>query len=423
MESVIPRTLKRIEDYQSSVYKQAVLAKFQRLTKGQLKLEIVGDDYNYSFGLGKRVRAHLRIKDERFFYRIHRFGEVGFGESYVDGDWESDDLVELMRWFLINLGGDRLSIDDSTYGDPLFQFIAGFHRLQSLLQFNQYSRFDKNISYNYDLNRAFFACFLDESLTYSSALYQSSTRNLESAQLEKHRRIAQSLRLQEDHHVLDLGCGWGALSFYLALTFSCRVTAVTVSEEQYRFMVARIRQLSLEDLVTPKLMDFRDVKGSFDRIVSLELTDALVAKDLPVFFQCCETLLKPKGLMLHQVVLKPESGDAQAYQGEWIEKYISPGALTPTLSQMLVEANRYTNFQIFELLDIGRDYSHTLQDWLLRFQSKRTELLQIGYDDPFIRSWEYYLAYGQAAYSVGSLTCAQLLMARPQEGLILEPKA
>ena len=417
MESVIPRTLKRIEDYQSSIYKQGVLAKFQRMTKGQLTLEIVGDNYNYSFGLGQRVKAHLKIKDERFFYRIHRFGEVGFGESYVDGDWESNDLVELMRWFLINLGNDKLSVADWQHSDPLFQLIEGFHRLQSLLQFNQYSRFDRNISYNYDLNRAFFSCFLDESLTYSSGLYQRGARCLESAQLDKHRRIGAKLCLSEHHHVLDIGCGWGALAFYLALTYSCQVTAVTVSEEQYRFIRARIEELSLESLVHPVLADFRDIKGSFDRIVSLELTDSLVAKDLPVFFQCCETMLKPKGFMLHQIVLKPESGDAQAYQGEWIEKYITPGSLTPSLSQLLVEANRYTSFQVFDLLDIGRDYSQTLKDWLTRFQQKRAELLELGYDDPFIRSWEYYLAYGQAAFNVGSLSCAQLLMARPQEGI------
>jgi len=410
MESVIPRTLKRFESYQAQLYKANILSRFQKMTRGQLRLEIDGDSHRYSFGLGNRVKAHLRIKDERFFARFVRQGEVGFGESYVDGDWDSEDLVALMRWFIINIKEDQTFDFDKE--STLFQVLATLYQLQSLFgSVERYSTFDQNISYRYDLDRRFFANFLDESLTYSAALFDQ-TDNLEHAQLLKNRRIGQQLRLQPDDHVLEIGCGWGSLTLYLALTYPCKVTAVTVSEEQFHYIKARVNELNLQDRIFPKLMDFRDVQGTYDRIVSVELIDSLVAQDLPTFFQACRSLLRNPGLMLHQVLLKPESSGIPQH-GEWVEKYITPGSLTPTLSELLRAANHYAEFNIMELHDMGPDYALTLRHWFERFQSHKLQIRQLGYDDAFIRTWEYYLAYVHAAFDLGILSCAQITMARP----------
>lgn len=410
MESVIPRTLKRFESYQFQLYKTTILNRLQKMTRGQLRLEIDGDNYPYSFGLGKRVQAHLRIKNERFFTRFLRQGEVGFGESYVDGDWESEDLVALMTWFLINIK-DEQSFDigkEST----LFQILAGLYKLQSLFSSTErYSSFDQNISYRYDLDRRFFATFLDESLTYSCALFED-TNSLEHAQLCKNRRIGRQLQPRPNDHILEIGSGWGSLALYLALSYPCKVTTVTVSEEQYQFVRSRVRELGLEDRIFPKLMDFRDITGTYDRIVTVELIDSLVAQDLPTFFQVCRSLLRNQGLMLHQVLLKPEATGLHMH-GEWVEKYITPGALTPTLSELLRSANQYAEYNILDLHDMGADYAMTLMHWLKRFQLHRHQIRQLGYDEAFIRTWEYYLAYVLAAFKLGILSCAQLTMARP----------
>lgn len=411
MESVIPRTLKRFESYQTHLYKTQFLARLQKMTRGELRLEIDGDNTRYSFGLGNRIKAHLRIRDEQFFSRFLRRGDVGFGESYVDGAWDSEDLVALMCWFLLNIDEAQ---EDFPF-DPesaLYQIIEGLYKLQSLFNTSShYSSFDQNISYRYDLDRRFYGCFLDESLTYSCGIFDQA-QSLEDAQLAKNRRIGQQLKIQPGDHVLEVGSGFGSLALYLALTYSCKVTAVTVSEEQHTFLKNQVDELDLKDRIFPKLMDFREIKGSYDKIVSIELIDSLLAQDLPIFFQSCRSLLKNNGVMVHQVLLKPETSTIHTH-GEWVEKYITPGALTPTLSGLLKAANQYAEFKITELHDMGGDYAQTLQHWYERFSEHKLRIRQLGYDDSFIRSWEYYLAYAQAAFRLGILSCAQVTMARP----------
>ncbi len=412
MNKVIPRTIKYIENYHNSLYKSSILARLQRMTHGHLSVEIEGDEHKYSFGLGQKIRADLYIKSEQFFLRLLRYGEVGFGESYVEGDWESKDLVSLIKWFIINIH------NSGSKDPPLFLILDGLHKVKRFMNQSSYSSFDKNISYHYDLGKFFFAQFLDETLTNSSGMFSGQDLNLESAQIVKNRKISEQLMLDSGTTVLDLGCGWGSLSFYIALSFGCPVTCVTVSEEQYRYIRERIEELHLNKLITPMLCDYRDVKGSFDRIVSVELIDSLVRSDLHNFWGMCDYLLKPKGRMVHQLLLQPETKQFSSTQGDWVQKYITPGALTPTMTELCMAIRSASSFQIEHLNNLGQDYAKTYELWLSRFTDKIDFLRRQGYDENFLRTWQYYLAYAQAAHSLEALTCTQITLKRAKDQLL-----
>ncbi len=414
MEELIPRTLRRWEHYQSNLYKSAVLAKFQSMTRGHLTLRVHGDPHAYSFGFGQKIQAEMEIRNDRFFTRFMRQGELGFGESFVAGDWDSPNLVALIRWFLLNI--DQLDalgrVEASDH--PLFQFLQGVQQIQEMLYGGaRVGGFTDALAAHYELERAFFALMLDSTLTNSSAIFEGQ-ESLEAAQLRKNRRIAQELKIRPGDHILELGSGWGSLSLYLALCFPCKITSVTISEEQHLFLQQKVQQMGLQERVFPALLDYRSVKGSFDRIVSVELLDALDAQELPGFFAHCDELLKPQGIMLHQLLLTPERFRAENHGGaDWIRKYISPGAFTPSLSQLLSAASEKSAFSIRRLEDIGLSYAKTLAAWRQRFESQLDEVKKLGFDESFIRSWRYYLSYAEAAFQHGLLTAAQLTMTRP----------
>lgn len=415
MEQLIPRTLKRLESYQTNLYKSAVLSKFQNMTRGHLTLRIQGEAAPFSFGFGQKVRAAMDVKNERFFMRFLRQGELGFGESYVDGDWDSPDLVSLIRWFLLNMDQlDALATHEQN-DQALFQFLQGIEQIQSLINKARPEGFADAIASHYELERPFFALMLDPSLSNSGALFEEGD-SLEQAQHRKQRRIAQELQIQPGDHVLELGSGWGSLSLYLALCYPCRVTALTISEEQFQFLNRRVRELGLEDRVFPQLLDYRSLRGSFDRIVSVELIDALESTELAAFFTQCDQLLKPHGIMVHQFLLCPERFRSEAHAGgAWIRKYISPGASTPSLAQVIKAMNERASFCVRRFEDIGLSYVKTLEAWRKSFEEHLPEVQALGFDATFIRSWRYYLAYAEAAFAHGLLTAAQITMTRPTQ--------
>lgn len=413
MEQLIPRTLRRWESYQTSIAKNIVLSRFQAMTKGQMTMHVDGDKSSYSFGYGKKVQAEMRIHNERFFTRFLGGGELGFGESFVDGDWDSADLVSLIRWFFINMDHlnnfSRIDMPEQ----PLFQVLHGLQSIQNLINHARPSDFSDAISAHYELERPFFALMLDPSLSNSGGLFREND-TLESAQLRKQRRIAKELHIKPGDSVLELGCGWGSLAIYLALCYDCKVTAVTISEEQHRYLLHRVRELGLEKRVIPLHQDYRAIEGSFDRIVSVEMIDALERDELPGFFRLCEAWLKPQGIMLHQLLLTPEPFRSDRGAGaEWIQKYISPGSLTPSMGQLIQALNEGASaFCIRRLRDMGLSYAKTLNAWTLRFSHNIDKVRELGFDERFIRSWRYYLAYAEAAFDHGLLTAVQITLTR-----------
>lgn len=418
MEQLIPRTLRRWENYQTNLAKSLVFAQFQNMTKGHISLRIRGDSTPYSFGYGNRVKAQVTIENERFFSRFWSNGELGFGESYVDGDWNSPDLAQVIRWFFLNVEQIEAFVRPSEAESPFMQFMLGMRYIQDVINYRARPLGTAEaFASHYDLEQPFFALMLDRHLNNSGAIF-GKNETLEQAQLRKMKRLARELRIKPGSQVLELGCGFGGFAVYLAEHYDCHVTAVTLSEEQARSLGKTIKDRALGSRVTAKHADFRTVEGLFDRIISVELIDTLDDHQLVKFFRLCDTWLSPQGLMVHQLLLTPEAmtlGAQGTKSNEWNQKFISPGITTPCLSKVLTAMNTDSAFCIRNLKDIGLSYSKTLAAWTTNFETNRDAVKALGFDERFIRTWHYYLSYAEAAFNHGLLTAAQITMSRPTQ--------
>ncbi len=412
MEQLIPRTLRRWEHYQSNLAKSAVFSQFQNMTKGHLSVNVKGDPVTYSFGYGKKVKAQIMINDDRFFSRFWSNGELGFGESYVEGDWNSPDVASVIRWFLLNVDRVDAFVRPEAVETSFMQLMVGVRHIHALINYSRSLTPMGTWASRYELGRPFFNKMLDPLLYNSGAIFAKND-DLDSAQQRKQRKIAKDLRVKTGSRILELGCGWGSFAIYLAQTYDCHVTAVTLSEEQSNFMKKRVLELGLNDKINCLHADYRAVQGLYDRIVSIELVDTLEPGLLPEFFELCDRWLKPQGIMVHQLLLTPEAFRASASPGnEWNQKYIAPGILTPSLSQVLDAMSRTSSFCIRSLKDIGLSYSKTLAAWTKNFKGHAAEVRALEFDEQFIRTWDYYLAYAEAAFDHGLLTAAQITISR-----------
>jgi cyclopropane-fatty-acyl-phospholipid synthase len=415
MEQLIPRTLRRWESYQSNLAKSAVFSQFQSMTKGHIELRLKNDPTTYSFGYGKKVRGFMEIENERFFSRFWSNGELGFGESYVDGDWNSPELSKVIGWFFLNVDKVDAFVHPEEVDNSFMQFMLGLRYIQTVINHNKTLPSMGNWASRYELERPFFELMLDSSLTNSGAIFEQS-ESLEAAQKRKRDTIASELQIKTGSRILELGCGWGSFALYLATHYDCHVTAVTLSEEQSEYLKLRVKQLGISDRVDVLYADYRNVTGLFDRIVSIELIDTIEASQLKNFFSLCDRWLKPQGIMVHQLLLTPEAYRHDLLQrNEWNQKYISPGILTPSLSALVSAMSETSSFCIRNLSDIGLSYSKTLEAWTSNFKENIQRVRSLGFDEAFIRGWQYYLAYAEAAFDHGLLTAAQITITRATE--------
>jgi cyclopropane-fatty-acyl-phospholipid synthase len=273
----------------------------------------------------------------------------------------------------------------------------------------------RNILAHYDLGNALFERLLDPTMMYSAAQFEHPGQPLEQAQLNKLERICQKLELHPGDHLLEIGCGWGSLAIHAATRHGCRVTTTTLSEAQYAHTLQRVQALGLEARVTVLREDYRDLEGTFDKLVSIEMIEAVGHRYLPVYFRQCAALLKPDGLMLLQAITIRDQRYAQARRSvDFIQRYIFPGGALPSLSVMLDTASRHTPLNLVHLEDFGLDYARTLEHWRDNLRHARAQLTTLGYDDTFQRLWEFYLCYCQGGFEERAIGVAQLLWAAPQ---------
>jgi cyclopropane-fatty-acyl-phospholipid synthase len=361
----------------------------------------------YQFGSGPPA-ATIEMRDPGFWKALLR-GSRGLADSYAAGLWDTPDLVAVMR----------LAARNAVVIDRVRQFTAPLwsprQRLRAALRRNSRSRSRRDIAAHYDLGNELFSRMLDPTMSYSCALFEHEGMTLEEASVAKLERVCEVLQIGPEDHVLEIGTGWGGFSVHAAATRGCRVTTTTISAEQHAYAVARVRDAGLQDRVTVLCSDYRDLRGRYDKLVSIEMIEAVGWQHIGTFFQRCSRLLHPHGAMLLQAI----TIDDRAYEVEkasksFIKEYIFPGGCLPSLEVIQRNIARRTDLQTVGLRDITSSYVTTLRRWRENFTAHRDELAALGYDESFHRLWTLYLAYCEAGFAERRICDVQLLLAKPR---------
>lgn len=384
-------------------YRAATARALREMRHGRLTMALPeGEALRFGDGSNPRGARHgldarLRVLREDFFRRCVLHGDIGLAEGYMAGDWESDDVAEVVAWFILNAEAEprRPKLLD---------------RIRHRLRRNTPRNSESNIAAHYDLSNEFFSLFLDPGMTYSSALFEHSLVSLEAAQEAKYERLCRLLELKPGDRVLEIGGGWGAFSRYAASRYGCHVTTITISRRQFAWSEAR-RDPSAIDL---RLADYRAVTGTFEKIVSIEMLEAVGHEYLDVFFRKCGELLAANGLLALQVITCPDARYERVRRGvDFIQKHIFPGGLIPSVGALLASAQRTTDLMLRDLRDLGDSYAHTLQLWDERFGENMAAVRAQGFDEAFIRKWRYYFRYCMAAFRMRHVSVVQMLLTRP----------
>ncbi len=355
---------------------------------------------------GAAPHATIRVHRDAFFRRFMLQGDLGAGESYMDGDWSSDDLPLFVKLVLLN----RRYLPLET---RLSKVLNLGNDLWHRLRVNTRAGSRRNIRYHYDLSNDFFSLFLDETMTYSSALFAHAGQPLAEAQRQKFRRLAEKALIGPEDHVLEIGCGWGGFAVFAARTYGCRVTGITISERQYQVARERVFAAGLQDRVTIRLQDYRDLEGPFDKIVSIEMFEALGQENWPTFFRKCEDLLAANGLIAIQTISVPDFRfDEYAKHCDWIQKWIFPGSLLASTLGICRATARAGTLGIHHLEDMGIHYALTLRRWREAFFANLDAVRALGFDERFVRMWDYYLSACEAAFETRTLGNLQLVLSR-----------
>lgn len=388
---------------------RAVHARLAGIEHGELVLHEAGSEYRYGERTARcSLTATLRIHDARFYSDMAFGGSIGAGEAYMQGWWSVDDLTALVRILICNR-----SVLDGMEG--------GLARLTGPLQkalhwFNRNTREGsrRNIAAHYDLGNDFFRLFLDPTMMYSSAIFESAGMTLEEAQLARLERICRALELQSSDHLLEIGTGWGGMAMHAARHYGCRVTSATISREQFDLARERIEQAGLSDRITVLLEDYRDLTGSYDKLVSIEMVEAVGHQFYDDYFGQCGRLLNDDGLMLLQAITIADQRYEQARRSvDFIQRYIFPGSTIPSVTAMLDSVTRSSDMRLVSLLDIGPHYATTLRMWRENFNREREAVRALGYPESFLRMWEFYLCYCEGGFEERVISDAQLLFAKP----------
>ncbi len=351
------------------------------------------------------ARAVLAIARARSFRRLLLGGEIGLAESYLDGDWTSPDLASVFEFGARNMS--KLA-DTLTGIAPLEWARVITHRLRS----NTRHGSRKNIAAHYDLGNAFYSEWLDPTMTYSSAVFETPDQSLEDAQRNKWRKLAEMLELREGLHVLEIGCGWGGFAMFAAKEYGCKVTGITLSKEQLAFARQAAADAQLSHLTDFQFIDYRDVQGTFDRIVSIEMFEAVGEEHWPAYFDVVRERLKPGGVAALQIItIADERFDYYRRTADFIQMYIFPGGMLPSLTALRNVATKHgLGFETARTF--GLSYAETLRRWRERFDSRWPVIAPLGFDDRFKRMWDYYLASCEGGFRAGSIDVGQFRLTR-----------
>ena len=359
-------------------------------------------------GAASDLSARIVIHDRSAYRDIAFGGSIGAAEAYMLGKWSSPNLVDLVRLMSVNI--DFLNVMDDSKNLAQRMFDKAYHWLNR----NTASKARQNISAHYDLSNEFFSLFLDPEMMYSSAMFHRETLCLDEAAVYKLDVICRKLELQSSDHLLEIGTGWGGMAIHAARKYGCRVTTTTISKEQYEAACQRVIEAGLGDRITVLFEDYRNLEGSYDKLVSIEMIEAVGHEFYREYFAGCASLLKPDGLMLIQAITIPDQRYRYALNSvDFIQRYIFPGGSLPGHEIVLKSVRKYTDMQMIGMEELGEDYAKTLEVWRQRFLSRLDEVKTLGFDDVFIRMWDYYLCYCQGGFEERVIGTSQILLAKP----------
>ncbi len=359
------------------------------------------------------LSATIYINDADFYSSVAFGGSLGAGEAYIHGQWQCDDLVSLVRLMISNR-------DVLESLDAKVSLITLWHRKFShWLNRNTASRSRKNIKAHYDLGNELFRLFLDESMTYSCGFFEDESSTLAQAQEAKLKMICSKLQLSRRDKIVEIGSGWGGFAIYAAKNYGCHITTTTISDEQYAHVKKLIAEEELTDNIAVLKKDYREMEGKFDKLVSVEMIEAVGPQFLDTYLRKCSGLLKQDGTMLLQAItMQDQRYDRALNSVDFIQKYIFPGGFIPSVTAVVESAKRVSDLRLFDLEDIGPHYAKTLMQWKSRFFNRLEEVKSLGYADEFIRMWDFYLSYSAGGFMERALSNAHFLFVKPDNRIV-----
>ncbi len=378
----------------------------RKIANGRLDIELPDGRIFRAEGPKPGPVAHITIKNPEVFSRMVREGYLGFCEAYLDGWWSSPDLQAFMD--LVNFENDEMY-----NGYPGQSLVQWYEKLRHWLNGNSRRQARKNISYHYDLGNEFYSLWLDDTMSYSSAIFETGQEDMEKAQIAKYASMVDQMDVRPGDHVLEIGCGWGGFAEYAAAERGLHVTGLTISQEQLNYAKERIEKAGLSDRVTLKLQDYRDETGSYDGIASIEMFEAVGEKYWPVYFETLRARLKP-GRQATLQIITVEDHHFETYRNDvdFIQKYIFPGGMLPSQSALQAQADR-AGLIVKSTIDFAESYSLTLRRWHDSFNEKWNRVAKLGFDDRFRRMWNFYLTSCAGAFHAGNCNVVQITIARP----------
>jgi len=390
--------------------KRTLISRLRHITDGEIILH--DGETHYQFGRATTrcpLSVVVRVNNPHFYTEVIFGGSIGSGEAFMAGYWQVNNLTALVRIFLCN----RHLLDGMDGGlawltNPIQKI---FHQLNR----NTTKGSQRNISAHYDVGNDFFALFLDESLMYSNAMFTDPTMTLHEAQLARLKHICEKLDLKPTDHLLEIGTGWGGFAMYATTHYGCRVTTTTISKEQFDLARQRITSAGLSDRITVLFSDYRDLTGQYDKLVSLEMIEAVGHQYFDSYFGKCSHLLKPDGMMLLQAITIADQRYKAAKQAvDFIQRYIFPGGCIPSVTAMSESLTRATDMRLFHLEDIGQHYVRTLRAWRENLFKNRAKIQALGYSDEFLRMWEFYFCYCEGGFTERAISDVQMLLTKPE---------
>ena len=389
--------------------RKGLLRKLEYIEHGRLTLVDGGERFSFGPGESTGPSAQITVRDPGFYADVAFGGSIGSGEAYMQGSWQTDDLVALTRLLLQN----RHVLEGMEGGTA--RLATPLQRLYHWSNRNSRRGARRNIAAHYDLGNDFFALWLDPTMMYSSAIFRHSGMSLHEAQLYRLEHICKRLELGADDHVIEIGTGWGGFALHAARNHGCRVTTTTISREQYRKAQERVRQAGLEDRITVVMEDFRDLEGQYDKLVSIEMIEAIGHELFEAYFRKCSDLLKPGGAMLVQAItIADQRYERYRRSVDFIQRYIFPGGALPSSAVMADTVAEHTDMRLLGLEDIGLHYATTLNYWRQSFMAQLDEVSRLGYPESFIRMWEFYLATCEGAFLERAVSDVQMLFSKPE---------